>query len=240
MADRLGRPPVRLALLFYGATAAVAFTWGALAGRPQLLWTAGTSPARAAVAAVVGLGLGLVVVGLSHLSVRHLAWAHELYVWFGSLLGALSVGQCLTLAALSAVGEELLFRGAMQPTLGLILTTIIFGLAHVAPRLRYLPWTITAGALGLALGLLAQHGGSLAGPIVAHFVVNALNLMHVARLERARAVAARSGRGQRPAPPENLPGAPPLPSIDLHETPHDERPPRGEPDPPRGDGDGDR
>jgi hypothetical protein len=223
-----------LALVFYGATTAAAIIWGVLAGRP-LLWTAGTSWARASLGALVGLGLGLGVVGLSRLAVRRLVWARELNVWFGSLLGPLSTGDCLALAALSAVGEELLFRGAMQPTLGLILTTVLFGLAHVPPRVRYLPWTIAAAVLGLAFGVLAQHGGSLAGPIVAHFVVNALNLVQV-----ARTVAARDRPDQEPAPQENLPGSRLLPSIDLHETPHDPCPPRGEPGSPRGDGDSNR
>src|SRR5512137_2244016 len=112
MADRhVGRPPLRLALLFYGAATAAALIWGILAGRPQLLWTPGTSPARAGAGALVGLALGLGVVGLSWLAVRHLAWAGDLYAWFRSLLGPLSNGDCVTLAALSAVGEELLFRG---------------------------------------------------------------------------------------------------------------------------------
>ncbi len=38
----------------------------------------------------------------------------------------------------SGVGEEAFFRGALQPVLGIVVTSILFGALHVGPDRRYL------------------------------------------------------------------------------------------------------
>jgi membrane protease YdiL (CAAX protease family) len=184
-----GRPTIRLALLFYGVAAGAALLWGTLAGRPPLrLLVDTTAPrGRLLLGAAIGAVLGLLVVVLSRWTVGRWGWARDLYGWFGEVLGPVPRRRALLLAGLSAVGEELLFRGAMQPTLGLPLTALIFALLHLPPQLRFWPWTAAAAVLGLALGALALHGGSLAGPILAHFTINALNLRHVDRVSRSSA-----------------------------------------------------
>lgn len=194
---------IRLALFFYGGCAALAWLWGALAGRPWLLLRPRSLPAAAAGAAV-GLGLGLAVVLLSRLLVRWSSWGRELFDWFAGLLGPVSASQAVALAALSAVGEELLFRGAMQPSLGLWLTSGVFALLHFPQRARLWPWTLSAGLLGLAFGVMVERSGHLGGPIVAHFVINAINLAEVGR--RARQAAS--------AVPEKLLGNEGTPSIE--------------------------
>jgi hypothetical protein len=97
------------------------------------------------------------------------------------MLGPLRRREVVLLAAASAIGEELLFRGAMQPALGLWPTAAIFAALHFPPRPRLWPWTASTGAIGVALGLLARATGDLAGATLAHFTVNALNLAAVIR-----------------------------------------------------------
>jgi membrane protease YdiL (CAAX protease family) len=189
----------RLALLFYGACIALAFLWGALAGRPWLLLLP-VSPRGALLGAVAGLGLGLAVVLLTRALLRWSRLGRELFDWFAGLLGPLTAGQALLLAALSAAGEELLFRGAMQPSLGLWLTSLVFALLHFPGRLRLWPWTLSAGLLGLGFGFIAERSAHLGGPLLAHFIINALNLAEVGR---------RAHEQKLPGP-----GAPP--SIESH------------------------
>ena len=69
--------------------------------------------------------------------------------------------------------------GALLPGLGLWPSTLAFGLLHIGPGVRFLPWTLSAIALGLAFSVLARTTGDLGGPIVAHFVINLLNLRFI-------------------------------------------------------------
>jgi membrane protease YdiL (CAAX protease family) len=75
----------------------------------------------------------------------------------------------------------MLFRGALTPWLGVWLQAAIFALLHIGPGKRFVPWTIFAALLGVALGYLAMATGNLAGVIIAHFVINALNLRQIMR-----------------------------------------------------------
>ena len=85
----------------------------------------------------------------------------------------------MILALASSIGEELLFRGALLPWLGVWLQAAVFALLHIGPGRRFLPWTASAFALGLAFGALASWTGNLGGPIAAHFMINFLNLRYI-------------------------------------------------------------
>lgn len=77
----------------------------------------------------------------------------------------------LALAALSAVSEELFFRGALLPILGVWGQAILFGLMHPMPR-RALIYTVFTAAAGLCFGYATLLTGSLYPAIAAHFVIN--------------------------------------------------------------------
>lgn len=67
-----------------------------------------------------------------------------------------SVGGALLLGLLTGIGEELLYRGAVQPVFGLWLTSLIFALHHV----QYLnPTFILILLLGLTLGWIRNRWG---------------------------------------------------------------------------------
>jgi len=72
------------------------------------------------------------------------------------------------IALLAALGEEILFRGALQPLIGLIPATAIFGLLHATSRAH----VILATLLGLGLGWLYEWSGSLWPPIFAHLGID--------------------------------------------------------------------
>ena len=127
----------------------------------------------------LGVFIGLTLVCLSRLLVMRFAWARTLSEEFKVLLGPLNGKEIALLAGLSGVAEELLFRGVLQPALGLWLTSAIFGLVHVGPNRRFLPWTFMAAVAGLCFGVALHITGSLVAPVVAHFTINYLNLRHL-------------------------------------------------------------
>lgn len=182
---------VRLAAFFYGTFVISAVLWNIISGQRSFLFSDPlvSNWSRVFLGGLAGLVLGFVVVWFSQMAVALWPWATELYRWFAEVLGVLSKRDCLLLAIMSAIGEELFFRGAMQPTLGLIPTTIIFALMHFPPRRQFWPWTASAGIFGLLFGLLFKFSGNLLGPIIAHLVINACNLRSVASIARRRSLS---------------------------------------------------
>ena len=73
----------------------------------------------------------------------------------------------------AAVGEEILFRGAIQPILGLFWTSLLFALVHVQYSLT--PATVIIFVVALGLGLLRQRQSTSAS-IIAHFTYNFIQL----------------------------------------------------------------
>ncbi|NWG18045.1 MAG: CPBP family intramembrane metalloprotease [Chloroflexi bacterium] len=73
------------------------------------------------------------------------------------------------LAATAAVGEEVLFRGALQPVFGLWATSIFFALVHMQYTLT--PASLIIFVIGLGFGWVRQRQSATAA-ILAHFVYN--------------------------------------------------------------------
>lgn len=179
------QPPrlVRMAWLFYGALFAVAVLWAALAGGP--LFYASQADAERGVALGRDLAAGLLAGGLaiwvSREATRRTDWGEELARALASVLGRLSPPTCAVLALLSGVAEETFFRGLLQPRLGLVWASLLFGLAHFVPSRALLPWTGFAVLAGLGFGLLFDATGNLVAPIAAHALLNAVNLAWLSR-----------------------------------------------------------
>ena len=82
---------------------------------------------------------------------------------------------------MSGFAEEAFFRGALQPRVGWLAASVLFGLAHFAPSRALLPWTGFAIVAGGILGGLYAATGNLLAPVLAHALVNALNLRWLSR-----------------------------------------------------------
>lgn len=131
--------------------------------------------------ASVGLGLllSLVVVGGTRLTVSRLAWAQRLHIDLRPIAYGLSTGQIAVIALFSSLGEELLFRGLLQPWLGLLPTSVVFGLCHQMPGQARWVWVCWATFVGMAFGAIFAFTGSLLGAILAHALINAVNLTYL-------------------------------------------------------------
>lgn len=107
------------------------------------------------------------------------------------MVGAASVPSALYLAFISAVGEELLFRGAIQPVLGLVGTAFLFGLLHLGPQGLISIWTVWAVLSGLLLGWMFDTTQSFWPPLICHFLVNSVSMLRL-RLQYRRFLKAHA------------------------------------------------
>lgn len=130
--------------------------------------------------AVLGLGaacaIGAAVVALSRNFAQRTAWGRALHGELRAVLGPLTSWQILLLSLLSGFGEEILFRGVIQPRLGLWIAALMFGALHFPYRRLLLPWSAFALIMGVVMGLLTAGSGTLWPAVVLHFFINYFNL----------------------------------------------------------------
>ncbi len=87
------------------------------------------------------------------------------------LIGPLtmSIPGILTLGLAAALGEESIFRGALQPRFGLLLTTLLFALLHSQYGFSFS--TVAVFGVGLVLGLLRLRANTTTA-MITHAVYN--------------------------------------------------------------------
>lgn len=207
---------MRLSVLIYGAAVLLAALLGALANRHvqaeviPSLFALPASTERGIASLALGAFLAALVVEGGRLLERR-EWyrrmAEALAELVRALLGSRPALADFALVALSsALGEESLFRGFVQPglcylvarlgvapsvalPLAVVAGAAVFAAFHVAPpfhrshsALRV--WTLFAFLIGLGFGGLAAWSGSLAAPVLAHFLINFINLRRLFALPR--------------------------------------------------------
>lgn len=123
-----------------------------------------------------GVVTGGALVAVTRVLHVRFAWARRLSSDLQPITRGLGARHVVALALLSSLGEELVFRALLQPWLGLALTSALFGLAHQMRGPSRWYWVGWAALAGLVLGALFEATGSLVGPLVAHALVNGLNL----------------------------------------------------------------
>jgi uncharacterized protein len=176
----LGPRFVRFAALFYGSLAVVAALWCGLRGFEVRLFGESLG-----VSALLGVLTAACTVTLGLLAYRFLPTLREISEELAPRLvdGAASTNLVLV-AIFSGVGEEAFFRGALQQEFGLVIASLLFGVAHIGPDRRYLVWTAWAVLAGFAFGLLYEVSGGLLAPILAHSGHNAATLLLWKRARR--------------------------------------------------------
>jgi membrane protease YdiL (CAAX protease family) len=127
-----------------------------------------------------GAGAGLLLLGAWWGAERAFPLAKELEARLAATLGSITTSEAVALAALSGFAEELFFRGAVQGTLGWIAATVLFGVLHSGPGKAFRLWTLFAFVAGALFGGIMVWRGNLLGPVVGHFLVNAVNLRRLA------------------------------------------------------------
>jgi membrane protease YdiL (CAAX protease family) len=181
---------LRAAGVFYGIVVLFAFGYAVFSGTSKTLFGE-QAPSGAWI--LGGIGVGLAVVAACHLGRRSMAFLERAADALTEVLGPVSYESAVILALLSGFAEELLFRGALWPHLGLWGTTFLFGIVHFVPRRGLFGYPVFAAIVGLLLGAMRQQSGSLLPPILAHVVINGLNLAWLEKRRRARAAAPAVG-----------------------------------------------
>ena len=164
--------------MFYGALFAVAMIWRI--GSGHSIFYISEAAAAEGVAPfldpLAGIVVALAMIALSRQITDRTRWGELMGRALAALIGKRSIRDCIILAIASGVAEEAFFRGVLQPRLGLVVASLIFGVAHFAPKRALLPWTGFAVGAGFVLGGLFALTGNLVAPIVAHIGINAVNL----------------------------------------------------------------
>jgi membrane protease YdiL (CAAX protease family) len=110
---------------------------------------------QVALAVVVAIVFQVIVGAMEYLESVLLPSVHALEDRFGYEFVGLPpwVGAVLTSIA-AGVGEEVLFRGALQPRLGVVLTALLFGALHVQYQV---PGMIVIVLIGIGLGIVKER-----------------------------------------------------------------------------------
>ena len=176
---------MRLVLSFYGLMAAAAVVWR-LAVDGVMPWFEHPTEQVLPIAWRVASGVvaGLLLVWASREFTARSEAGRVLASELGRLVGPLGAGRTCALAAASGLGEELLFRGALQPRVGWLGATLLFAAAHFVPTRRLRSWALFALLAGAVFGALFAWSGDLLAPVLAHALVNGLNLRWLGRRQR--------------------------------------------------------
>ena len=190
----------------YSLMLIAAATLASLAGLPSLFEL---PPTRAhLIGAVLGT-LGFTAFGVfGSKGLVHFRWYRDMasllkrLLTHDDLLGRdLDTARAFPIAAYSSLGEEAFFRGLVQPwlilrfseqlgsepgatlplVLGVVVASILFGAMHFPVLKELRPWTLFAVVAGLGFGFLATLSGSLLPAVLAHFLINWLNLRWLAK-----------------------------------------------------------
>jgi CAAX protease family protein len=159
------------------ASGAVALVWrsGSPLVHPSPLIALGSRQSHT-YSLCIGIAVGALVVVSTRVMVARFEWARRLHRELRPFASSMSSTGIVVLALLSAFGEELLFRGLLQPWIGLLPQALLFGFLHQVRGPSRWVWAGWATVVGLVLGAIFQLSGSLVGPIAAHALINGLNL----------------------------------------------------------------
>ena len=159
---------VRLAAVFYGLLVVAAAVWCGLRGMELPVF--GPRPAAGM---LLGLATAAGTVALSLLAYRLIPITRKLAEELApSIVDPIDRAGLVLLALFSGVGEEAFFRGAVQQEFGILVASVVFGLAHVGPDRRFLLWTAWAVLAGVLFGFLFEATGGLLAPVAAHAAHN--------------------------------------------------------------------
>jgi membrane protease YdiL (CAAX protease family) len=135
---------------------------------------------------LVTLPMLAVFLWLVHSSRASLRELREQVEWLiGEMFPSASPAQFALVALLAGVGEELLFRGVLQPVFGqwttpvtgMIVASLLFGAAHALSKLYFL----LATAIGLCFGWLTLQYNDLVAPMLAHSLYDFFALSYLTR-----------------------------------------------------------
>ena len=86
--------------------------------------------------------------------------------------------EIIGISVAAAIGEELLFRGVLQRELGIVVASVLFGIAHIGGRTSVV-FGVWVMVMGGALGVLVPLTGGVLASVVAHGVYDVLAISYM-------------------------------------------------------------
>ena len=171
---------VTMVALLVQTALGVAGWFGAAAGPWPLRFGA-----RPLASVAVGMGVGAALAALMQwLLTRPPAWIEALRRTVDDQLvptvGRLGPGQIVLVSVAAGIGEELCFRGWLQPLAGPLVASLAFGAAHVA-GVRTLALGVWATIMGGVLGALVGPTGGIGASMTAHTCYDLLAFQYLRR-----------------------------------------------------------
>lgn len=123
------------------------------------------------------------------ITLANLRWTRKVYRLSYELYRSIDPNpwEILLIAVTAGWSEELVFRALLQPALGILLTSLLFALAHVGAKLRqiaYLQYGAAVFILSVGLGIIYDKLG-LAAAMTAHAAWDATVLAYFYRKQRS-------------------------------------------------------
>ncbi len=149
-------------------------SWRMTAQRLGLVWPSvgDLAAAGGAIAALFALQIGVVLIWRTLDPAGYAKLESATNLLFGQFTPGLAAA--FTIGFTAAVGEELVFRGALQPRFGLLLTAVLFTVVH--SQYGFSPASLLILLIALVLGVLRDRR-NLTVCILAHFGYNFLSVM---------------------------------------------------------------
>jgi membrane protease YdiL (CAAX protease family) len=170
------------ALVVYGTLTAITLGFAFVREKSPLVadsWLGLTSIASHGTSVAVGLLLFAVTAAATRAFVKRWAWARALHADLRPVVRNAGDSTLVVLAVTSSLAEELFFRGLLTTTIGVVLSSLAFGVLHqIQGRARWI-WAGWATVMGLLFASLFLATGSLLGPIAAHALINVANLRYL-------------------------------------------------------------
>ncbi|MFW7377575.1 MAG: CPBP family intramembrane glutamic endopeptidase [Oligoflexus sp.] len=147
------------------------------------------------------LGAGVLII-LGYVFEEYFVTFKSLRMLMMRFMGRLPLWVSFYIAIISSVAKEILFRGAIQPAVGLFITSLLFGLLHLSPANGISSWSMWAVVAGLLFGWMYEETQSLWPPLFAHVLVNSYSMLRF-RLGYRRLQKLQAEQKKKPIPGAN-------------------------------------
>lgn len=134
--------------------------------------------------ALTGIGLAISGYGFYKISLKVKSLSHVVELFetvLSPVFKKLKIVDMVLLSFISGFCEEILFRGLLLPKLGIIVSSVCFGIVHM-PGSKFWIYTIWAIGSGALFGWLFLLSGSLWLPIIAHTTNNLIGMVLLTRM----------------------------------------------------------
>ena len=137
-----------------------------------------TDPVRATLVCMIFVAL---VHWVSLVAIQRWRTMRKCALQIRRILGDLTVAETMLITSASGIGEELFFRGWLLNEIGLIPSSLLFGVVHLPPNRDWIFWPFFAAVMGVALGALCLWTNTLLFAVLVHAAVNFVNIRKLHR-----------------------------------------------------------